>query len=548
MSAERYVIGVDFGSDSCRAVLMDACDGRRVADSSCEYPRWIAGKYCDPAGDRYRQHPQDYIDVFRHVIGEIAAKAGASVMAKVEGMSFDTTASTPVLVDGNGTPLALLPEFAEDPDAMFILWKDHTSKAEADEINALAHGWDVDYTSFSGGIYSPEWVWAKVLHVLRTNDRVAGAACSWMEHCDWMTAWLTGDTRPEKIFRSRCAAGHKAMWRAEWGGLPSEEFLNRLDPRLGAMRARLYDNSYTSDVCAGTICPELAAELGLPGTMKVGVGAIDAHVGAVGASISEDVLTRIVGTSTCDILVSAAENVGDRRIKGICGQVDGSVIPGLIGFEAGQAAFGDVYAWYKKLLLWPLQEFLPEEADRIGGKLLPALEKAAAGIEPGPASVIALDWFNGRRTPDSDQRVKGAVAGLTLGTTAPMIYRALIEATAFGTKAIVDRFREEGVIIKSVLAIGGISQKSPLVMQTMADVIGMPVSVVDCDQACALGAGMLAAVAAGIYKTVPEAQKAMRSPLGKTYVPDMDRNRIYMELYRRYEALGAFSREDMKNS
>ena len=548
MSAERYVIGVDFGSDSCRAVLMDACDGRRVADSSCEYPRWIAGKYCDPAGDRYRQHPQDYIDVFRHVIGEIAAKAGASVMAKVEGMSFDTTASTPVLVDGNGTPLALLPEFAEDPDAMFILWKDHTSKAEADEINALAHGWDVDYTSFSGGIYSPEWVWAKVLHVLRTNDRVAGAACSWMEHCDWMTAWLTGDTRPEKIFRSRCAAGHKAMWRAEWGGLPSEEFLNRLDPRLGAMRARLYEDSYTSDVCAGTICPELAAELGLPGTMKVGVGAIDAHVGAVGASISEDVLTRIVGTSTCDILVSAAENVGDRRIKGICGQVDGSVIPGLIGFEAGQAAFGDVYAWYKKLLLWPLQEFLPEEADRIGGKLLPALEKAAAGIEPGPASVIALDWFNGRRTPDSDQRVKGAVAGLTLGTTAPMIYRALIEATAFGTKAIVDRFREEGVIIKSVLAIGGISQKSPLVMQTMADVIGMPVSVVDCDQACALGAGMLAAVAAGIYKTVPEAQKAMRSPLGKTYVPDMDRNRIYMELYRRYEALGALSREDMKNS
>ena len=548
MSAERYVIGVDFGSDSCRAVLMDACDGRRVADSSCEYPRWIAGKYCDPAGDRYRQHPQDYIDVFRHVIGEIAAKAGASVMAKVEGMSFDTTASTPVLVDGNGTPLALLPEFAEDPDAMFILWKDHTSKAEADEINALAHGWDVDYTSFSGGIYSPEWVWAKVLHVLRTNDRVAGAACSWMEHCDWMTAWLTGDTRPEKIFRSRCAAGHKAMWRAEWGGLPSEEFLNRLDPRLGAMRARLYEDSYTSDVCAGTICPELAAELGLPGTMKVGVGAIDAHVGAVGASISEDVLTRIVGTSTCDILVSAAENVGDRRIKGICGQVDGSVIPGLIGFEAGQAAFGDVYAWYKKLLLWPLQEFLPEEADRIGGKLLPALEKAAAGIEPGPASVIALDWFNGRRTPDSDQRVKGAVAGLTLGTTAPMIYRALIEATAFGTKAIVDRFREEGVSIKSVLAIGGISQKSPLVMQTMADVIGMPVSVVDCDQACALGAGMLAAVAAGIYKTVPEAQKAMRSPLGKTYVPDMDRNRIYMELYRRYEALGAFSREDMKNS
>lgn len=548
MSVDRYVIGVDFGSDSCRAVLMDAGDGRRLADSSCEYPRWIAGKYCEPSEDRYRQHPQDYIDAFRHIIGEIADKAGASVMAKVEGISFDTTASTPVLVNGDGTPLALLPEFSEEPDAMFILWKDHTSKAEADEINALAHRWDVDYTSFSGGIYSPEWAWAKVLHILRTNDRVADAACSWMEHCDWMTAWLTGDTRLEKIFRSRCAAGHKAMWRSEWGGLPSEDFLNQLDPRLGAMRARLYADSYTSDVCAGTVCPELAAELGLPVTMKVGVGTIDAHVGAVGASISEDVLTKIVGTSTCDILVSSAEKVGNRRIKGICGQVDGSVIPGLIGFEAGQAAFGDVYAWYKRLLLWPLQEFLPEEADRIGGILLPALEKAAAAIEPGPASAIALDWFNGRRTPDSDQRVKGAVAGLTIGTTAPMIYRALIEATAFGAKAIVDRFLEEDVSIKSVLAIGGISQKSPLVMQTMADVIGMPVSVVDCDQACALGAGMLAAVAAGIYKTVPEAQKSMRPPLGKTYIPDMDRNRIYMELYRRYEALGTYSREDVKNS
>lgn len=548
MRNEKYVIGVDYGSDSCRAILIDTADGRRLAESSRCYPRWMDGKYCAPSEDRYRQHPQDYIDTFKSVITEIVSEAGPEIISKVVGLSFDTTASTPVLVDRNGTPLSLLPEFSEEPDAMFILWKDHTSKSEADDINTLAHSWNVDYTSFSGGTYSPEWAWAKVLHVLRTNEKVASAAYSWMEHCDWMTAWLVGNTEPGKILRSRCAAGHKAMWRAEWGGLPSEEFLNRLDPRLGAMRSHLFEDTYTSDVCAGTISPELAAELGLPATIKVGVGAIDAHVGAVGASISEDVLTRIMGTSTCDILVSSPEKVGDRRIHGICGQVDGSVIPGLIGFEAGQAAFGDVYAWYKRLLLWPVETFLPDDAEALSKKLLPALEKAACEIEPGTSSVIALDWLNGRRTPDSDQRVKGAIAGLTLGTTAPMIYRALIEATAFGTKAIIDRFVEEGITISAVLAIGGISQKSPLVMQVMSDVIGMPVKVVDCDQACALGAGMLAAVASGVYSSVPEAQQAMRSPIGRSYVPNMETNKTYMNIYKRYESLGKFSCEDVKNS
>ena len=538
--SKRYVIGVDYGTDSCRAILLDTADGKRLAEASCNYPRWMKGLYCDPLSHRYRQHPLDYIDTFKQVVSGIVSQVGPEEIKCIEGISFDTTASTPVLVDEAGVPLALLPEFAENPDAMFVLWKDHTSIAEADEINALAHSWDVDYTSFSGGTYSPEWGWSKVLHLLRTNSQVAQKAYSWMEHCDWMTAWLTGDTKPETILRSRCAAGHKAMWRAEWNGLPSEEFLAKLDERLAAMRRTFSADTHTSDMCAGTIAPALAQELGLPDTVKVGVGAIDAHVGAVGASISEGTLTRIMGTSTCDILVSSYESVGDRQIKGICGQVDGSVVPGLVGFEAGQAAFGDIYAWFRRLLMWPVENMLPEMAEQIKDAVLPALEKGAAEIAPGTTCLVALDWLIGRRTPDSNQKVKGAITGLTLGTTAPMIYRTLIEATAFGTKAIIDRFKEEGVTIKAVRAIGGISQKSKLVMQIMSDVIGMPVSVVDCDQACALGAGMLAAAACGIYPDVATAQEAMGAPVGCTFQPDMAQHEVYEKLYAEYVALGTF--------
>lgn len=541
MDNKNYVIGVDYGSDSCRAILVDAADGRRLAESSCEYPRWSAGRYCDPVEDRYRQHPADYIESFRSVISGIASKVGKEEMAAVKGLSFDTTASTPVLVDAEGTPLSLLPEFQDDPDAMFILWKDHTARKEADEINALAKRGDVDYTEYSGGAYSPEWVWAKVLHALRTNSRVASAAYSWVEHCDWMPAWVVGETRPERIKRSRCAAGHKAMWRSRWGGLPSEAFLNELDPALGAMRSRLYTQTFTAGTPVGTIRPDLAEKLGLPCTVKVGVGSIDAHVGAVGASIEEGVLVKIIGTSTCDILVSSPENAGDRCLKGICGQVDGSVVPGLVGFEAGQAAFGDIYAWFRNLLLWPVERMMPEKAAEFKAAILPMLEKEALGIKDSDSSPLALDWMNGRRTPDSDPNVKGAIAGITLGSTAPMIYKALVEATAFGSKAIIDRFAQEGIRIRSVRAVGGISQKSPFVMQTLSDVLGMPITVVACDEACAHGSAMFAAVASGIYSEVTEAQRSMKAPEGRVYVPDMERHRRCQQAYSdRYASLAAF--------
>lgn len=536
----RYVIGVDYGSDSCRAIVVDALTGKIEVEASRCYPRWTEGRYCNPSADRYRQHPLDYIETFEGVIRELGAKVGLEVMSSVEGISFDTTASTPVLVDRSGTPLALRPEFSEDPDAMFVLWKDHTAKEEAEEINRLAKEYEVDYTAYSGGSYSAEWAWSKVLHILRTNKRVAEAAWSWFEHCDWMTAYLVGNTVPESVARSRCAAGHKAMWRAEWGGLPSEDFLSRLDPALGRMRATFDQNTKTADYCAGAIREDLAEKLGLPKGMKVGLGAIDAHVGAVGAAISGNVLTRIMGTSTCDILVCDKDEAGDRMIDGICGQVDGSVIPGMIGFEAGQSAFGDVYAWFRRLLMWPVEKLLPDQRESVKDKILSSLEEDALKVSDEESTTLALDWFNGRRTPDADISVKGALTELILGTTAPMIYKALVQATAFGSRAIVERFVSEGVNIQSVLAIGGISQKSPFVMQTLADVMGMPISVVDCGQACALGASMFAAVVAGIYPTVQEAQQGMKAPLGRTYYPDASRREIIDKAYARYKLLGKF--------
>ena len=417
-SETTYVIGVDFGTDSCRALVVDTRDGRAVASSVCYYPRWKAGRYCDPRSDRYRQHPLDYVESFETVVRDALRKAGPEVAAAVRGLSFDTTASTPVLVDRDGTPLALTPGFEECPDAMFVLWKDHTAKREADEINALAARWKTDYTAFSGGTYSAEWAWAKVLHILRTNPAVAGAAWSWVEHCDWMSGLVTGNTRPETILRSRCAAGHKAMWRAEWGGLPDGGFLAELDPRLAAMRERLYAETFTADACAGTIAPAFAERLGIPADTKVGVGSIDAHVGAVGASIAPNVLTRIIGTSTCDILVCDPAEVKETPVRGICGQVDGSVVPGLIGFEAGQSAFGDLYAWFRNLLMWTTEAFDPEHADAFADRVIPRLSDEAAAIPAGESAVLALDWMNGRRTPDADQKLTGAICGLTLGTSA----------------------------------------------------------------------------------------------------------------------------------
>ncbi|MBN1926874.1 MAG: ribulokinase [Prolixibacteraceae bacterium] len=535
----KYVIGLDYGTDSCRALVVDAANGEEVATSVKYYPRWMKGSYCNPAANQYRQHPLDYLEVMEASITEALSKCDKSVAENVVGISFDTTGSTPALTDKKGTPLAMLPEYAENPNAMFVLWKDHTAVKEADEINELARKWETDYTKYEGGIYSSEWVWAKMLHILREEPSLKEKAVSWVEYCDWLPAVLTGKTGNHEIKRSRCAAGHKALWHPDWGGLPPEEFLTALGPELAGFRENLFTETYTSDVPFGTLTPEWARKLGLSTTVVVGVSAFDAHMGAVGAEIGLNTLVRIMGTSTCDIIVADEHEVGDKLIPGICGQVDGSVIPGMVGLEAGQSAFGDVYAWFKNVLAWPLL-FLDDEekVKAIEDKIIPALSEEAMKIPVEESTIVATDWLNGRRTPDANQNLKGTITGLNLGSTAPRIFRALVEATAFGSKAIVDRFVENGVKVDSVVAIGGVAKKSDFVMQTLADVMGMPIKVARSEQSVALGAAMFAAVVAGVYKTTGEAQKAMGQGFEKEYHPIKENVVKYTELYRKYLKLG----------
>lgn len=545
MGDGKYVIGVDFGSDSVRSLVVDVKTGEEVASHVANYKRWLEGLYSDAAKNQFRHHPLDYLEGLEECITGALADLPPSVGENVIGIGVDTTGSTPGPVDKNGTLLALLDEFKDNPNAMFILWKDHTAVGEAAEINELAKTWGgEDYTKYEGGVYSSEWFWAKILHILRVDKKVREAAYSWVEICDWIPGVLTGTSEPKILKRSRCAAGHKAMWHQAWGGLPPEEFLTKLDPLLGGLRDRLYTDTYTSDQKAGGLTAEWAKRLGLPVGIAVAVGAFDAHMGAVGGGISEHALLKIMGTSTCDVMVASKEEIGSTLVGGICGQVDGSVIPGMIGLEAGQSAFGDVYAWFRDVLFWPLEVLgaeigISEDVrKRMRSKILVKLTEEAQKIDPATTTVVALDWLNGRRTPYADQKLKGALVGLTLGTDAPRIFRALVEATAFGAKAIVERFRDEGLNINEVIAQGGIPAKNPFVMQVTADVLNMPVKIVKSEQSVALGAAMFAAVAAGEFVTVYEAQKAMESGYSTVYTPEPASATRYHDLYTKYLDLG----------
>ena len=543
---DKYVIGLDYGTDSVRALVVNAQTGEEAGSGVWDYSRWKKNLYCDPAKNMFRQHPLDYIEGLEQSIGEALSGLPDGVRQNIAGISVDTTGSTPVAVDQTGTPLAMKPEFEDNPNAMFVLWKDHTAVKEAAEINQLARTWGgVDCTMYEGGIYSSEWFWAKILHVMREDEKVRDRAWSWLEHCDWIPALLTGTGSAVQIKRSRCAAGHKAMWHADWDGLPPEEFLVKLDPLLKGVRGRLYTDTFTSDTEAGKISSEWAGRLGLPGDVRIGIGAFDAHLGAVGGEIRPYYMSKVMGTSTCDMVITPADELGNKLVGGICGQVDGSIIPGMIGLEAGQSAFGDVYAWFRDLLLWPLDNMLQSSTSvtevikqdlraEIASGLIEKLSLAAASVDPQESGLLAIDWLNGRRTPDANQMLKGAITGLTLGSDAPAIFRALVEATAFGARAIIDRFINEGVRIDGVIALGGVAKKSEFVMQIVTDVLNMPVSVVHSEQTCALGSAMAASVVAGIHENFEKAQKAMGGGFEREYHPRPEFVARYGELYKKY--------------
>lgn len=598
---DQYTLGIDFGTDSVRAVVVNTANGAFAGTAVSYYRRWKAGEFCDASVSRFRQHPRDYLESIEEAVTGALAGLSAEQKQNVKGISIDTTGSTVVAVDEQGTPLSLLPEFENNPHAMFILWKDHTANREAEEINTTARGgaareraaheraahdepvqeiaareisspeslspeiaareraarervirergedegasagWPLDYTKYVGGIYSSEWFWAKILKTYRTDEAVRQKAFSWVEHCDWMSAVLTGNTRPREIKRSRCAAGHKAMWHEEFEGLPPEEFLVEVDPLLAGLRERLFRNTYTSDEPVGHLSTEWAARFGLPEDVVVGVGALDCHMGAVGAEISPYTFVRVMGTSTCDILIAPNGEMKDTLVKGICGQVDGSVVPGYLGMEAGQSAYGDYYAWFRRLLTGPVRALLgPAAADELEDKVLPYLSAEAYKLPVSEEDIVATDWINGRRTPDANHNLKAAFTGMNLSTDAVKLFKAIVEATSFGSKAIVDRFIEEGVPIKEVIAIGGVAQKSPFVMQNLSDVLNMPIKVAASDQACALGAAMFAAVVAGIYPDVKTAQEKMGSGFDQEYTPRPAYVEIYQELYHKYQKLGSY--------
>jgi len=434
---------------------------------------------------------------------------------------------------------------------MFVLWKDHTSTKEAAEINEHAAKYSTNYLQFVGGIYSSEWFWAKLLRTLRVDESVRNACYSWVEHCDWIPFLLTGGNDVHGMKRGVCSAGHKALWAKEFGGLPPNDFFNELDPLLNCYTSRLFTETYTSDKAAGNLSAEWATRLGLSTDVVVGVGAFDCHMGAVGGQIEPYYLSKVMGTSTCDMLVAPINEVEGKLVKGICGQVQGSIIPGMMGMEAGQSAFGDVYAWFKNVLLWPLNNLLKDSSvidsatanalrAEISDKMIKELSAAAAQLPLSEKDELAVDWLNGRRTPDANQLLKGTISGLNLGTDAPRIFKALVEATCFGAKAIVDRFNSEGVQVKGLIGLGGVARKSPYIMQTMADVMNMSIRIHKSEQTCAAGAAMFAATAAGIYSKVEDAMAAMGQGFDMEFHPDQTKVTLYAKKYERYKNLGQF--------
>jgi L-ribulokinase len=528
-----FTVGVDFGTNSVRALVVDCRDGRVSGTSVFDYPSGDQGVLLDPKDAHLaRQNPADYIEGLRaSVSGALAAAEGDPVFSRdrVIGIGTDTTGSTPLPIDASAKPLALDPKWQNHLAAHAWLWKDHTGADEAAAITAMAQEHAPEYLAPIGGAYSSEWWWSKIWRCLKVAPDVFDAATSWVELADFVPALLAGAKNPTGIVRCVCAAGHKAMY-SDPGGLPSKEFLARLDPKLAELRDRLYDRAHPPGVPAGRLCREWADKLGLPEGITIAMGGFDAHYGAVGSGITAGTLVKIIGTSTCDCaVVSGGDKPLGLSIPGICGVVDGSIMPGYFGIEAGQSAVGDILKWWVEGVCMG-RDSLHEE-----------LSREAAGIRPGESGLMGLDWNNGNRTILIDPRLTGLILGQTLHTTRAEIYRALIEATAYGARAIIERIREYGVPIDRVVCCGGIAGKNDVFLQIYADVIGQPMLLAGSSQTPALGAALSAAVtagaAAGGYDDWSKAQRAMTTLKEKRFVPSPEAHAVYNDLYKLYREL-----------
>jgi len=534
---KKYAIGLDFGTNSCRSLIVDLSDGSELASHVFPYPSGQSGIMLDPKEPNLaRQNPQDYIDGIKETITSAISKAKKENSEfnpeNIIGIGIDTTGSSPMPVNGEGTPLCFLPEFEKNLNAMVWLWKDHTGHSEAAQITEFAKKIRPEYLSKIGGIYSSEWFWSKILHCHNTDPDVFNAAESFVEICDWIPAVLTGETRPKKIKRSICAAGHKAMYNDNWGGLPDKEFLSALSPAVAPLHDRLYEKAYSSDQLAGKLSNEWAKKLGLNPGIAIAVGAFDAHMGAVGAGVKPGTLVKILGTSTCDIMIYPNDKkLAD--IPGVCGIVDGSVMPGYFGIEAGQSAVGDIFLWF-------LNNLVPEKYGKTIDEKFENLSREAEKQKPGEHGLLALDWNNGNRTILVDVRLTGLLLGQTLHTEPHEIYRALIEATAFGALTIINRIEEYGVPVKEIVNCGGLASKNPFLMQVYADITGRPMEISRSEQTPALGAAIFGAIAAGKetsgFSNIEEAQGKLTG-IKKRFEPNPSDNSIYKKLHALYKQL-----------
>ena len=524
----KFSLGIDFGTNSVRALVVRCSDGREYGSCVSGYASGREGVLLDPRDHNLaRQHPGDYLvgleKAVRGALADASGKSGFSAL-DVVGIGVDTTGSSPLPVDAQNRALGMQPKWRKNLNAQCWLWKDHTSWREAAGITGLAAEHRPHFIAKCGNTYSSEWFWSKIWHCKKVAPDVFKAAYSWVELADWIPSLLAGVNDPRAVKRGICAAGHKALYSDEWGGLPDKRFLAMLDRELAPLRDRLYDKAYDASVAAGRLCQEWAKRLGLPAGIPITVGELDVHYGAVGCGVREGTLVKVIGTSTCDCaVVPGRKKVAD--IPGICGIVPGAILPGFLGIEAGQSAVGDIFKWWV------------EGVCRGDAALHASLTREAAKLGPGESGLLALDWNNGNRTILVDPLLSGLLVGQTLHTTRAEIYRALIEGTAFGARAIIERLKQYGVPVKRVVCAGGIAEKNPMLMQIYADVTGCTMQVAGSSQACALGAAVAAAVIAGVYKDYPSAQKAMTSLKPVIYRPKPANRRAYDKLYRLYRQL-----------
>ena len=527
--SKKYTIGLDYGTNSVRALIVNVANGQEIGTAVWGYAHGTAGVILGRDPNLARQHPADYIKGAEIAIQQALAVAQKTVRGfkpeQIIGIGVDTTGSTPLPVDEQGQPLAFQKKFANNPAAMAWLWKDHTGVAEAAEITALAKKMRPQYLAKCGGTYSSEWFFSKVLHCLRTSPEVFKAAYTWVELADYVPAALTGATAPDKLTVGVCAAGHKAMYNDNWGGYPDAKFLGKLDPKLGELRARLRPKAYAVDKPVGGLTTDWAKRTGLPAGIPVAVGAFDAHLGGVGSGIAPGTLVKIIGTSTCDMMVApVGRKLAD--VPGLCGIVNGSILPGYYGLEAGQSAVGDIFNWWVN--------YIQPHGEKLSHKVL---DEDAMKLQPGESGLLALDWNNGNRTVLVDQKLTGLLVGQTLYTTPTEVYRALIEGTAFGALTIINRFEEYGMKVKQIVNCGGIAEKSAITMQIYADVTGRPMKISRSAQTCALGAAITGAVVAGAHKNFAAAQKAMTGLKPKVYTPNAKNHATYQQLYALYKQM-----------